>query len=55
MIERWKAETMAAKQRRARGKISPSSDEKDESDTGDNTNPNQAHLDKANDKYLVEL
>ena len=55
MIERRKAEAMAAKRRRARGGISLSSEEEDESDTGDDMDPDQANLDQANDKYLVEL
>ena len=55
MMERQKAEAMAAKQCRVRRRISLSSDEEDESDIEDNTDPNQADLDQANDKYLVEL
>lgn len=40
IIEKRKIKDMAAKQRRARGKIGLSSEEKDENDTGDNTDPN---------------
>ena len=40
MIKRWKVETMAAKQCRARIKISLSSEKKDKSDIGDNTDLN---------------
>ena len=50
MMERRKAEAMAAKRRRARGGISSSSEEEDESDTGDDTDPDQA-----NDKYPLQL
>ena len=46
---------MAAKRRRARGRISLSSEKKDESDTGDDINPDQADPDQADDKYPVEL
>ena len=41
---------MAAKWRRARGKISLSSEEEDKSDTGNDMNPDQA-----NDKYPLQL
>ena len=50
MMERRKAEPMAAKRRRARGEISLSGEKKDESDTRDDTDPDQA-----NDKYLLQL
>ena len=43
MIEKQKAEAMAAKWRRVRGRTSLSSEEEDESDTGDNTDPDQAN------------
>ena len=46
---------MAAKRRRAWEKISLSTEEENESDNKDDTNPNQADLDQADDKYLVEL
>ena len=60
MIERWKAEAMAAKQRRTRGEISLSSEEKDESDIRDDTDSDQSDLDQADpdqadDKYLVKF
>ena len=55
MIERQKAEVMTAKWYRTRGGISLSSEEKDESDTEDNTDPNQTDPDQVNDKYLVKL
>ena len=55
MIDRWKAEAIAAKRCRARGKISLSSEKEDKSDIGDNIDPNQANLDQADDIYLVEL
>ena len=42
MIERQKVEAMAPKRRKARGRINLSNDKEDESDTGDNTDPNQA-------------
>ena len=42
MIERRKAKAMAAKQRRVRGEMSLSSEKEDKSDTGDNTDPDQA-------------
>ena len=54
-MEKRKVKVMAAKQYRTRGGISLSSEKKDESDTGDDTDPDQANLDQANDKYLVEL
>ena len=54
-MERRKVEAMAAKQRKARGEISLSSKEKDESDTKDNTDLNQVDLNQVNDKYLMEL
>lgn len=47
MIERRKAEAMIAKQLRTRGKIGLSNEEKNESNTKNNTDLNQA-----NDKYL---
>ena len=50
MIERRKAEAMAAKRRIARRGIGLSSEEEDESDTGDDTDPNQT-----NDKYPSQL
>ena len=50
-----KAEAIAAKRRRARRGISLSSEKEDKSDTRDNTDPDQANLDQAKDKYLVEL
>ena len=50
MIKRRKAETMAAKQRRARGGICLSNEEKDESDIRDDRDPDQA-----NDKYPLQL
>ena len=50
MMERRKAEAIAAKRRRARRGISLSSEEEDESDIGDDTDPDQA-----NDKYLLQL
>ena len=50
MMERRKAEAMAAKRRRARGGISLSSEEEDESDTGNDTDPDQAV-----DKYPLQL
>ncbi len=48
MVERWKTEAMAAKRQRARGEISLSNKEEEnyESDTGDETDPNQADNDK---------
>ena len=50
MIERRKAEAMTAKRRRARGEMSSSSKEEDESDTGDDTDPDQA-----DDEYPLQL
>ena len=50
MMERRKAEAMATKRRRARGGISLSSEEEDESDIGDDTDPDQA-----NDEYPLQL
>ena len=50
MIEKRKAEVMAAKWRRARGGISLSSEKEEESDTGDDTD-----LDQADDKYPQQL
>lgn len=52
MVERRKTEAMAAKRQRARGGISLSSEEGGnyESDTGDETDPDQA-----NDEYLLQL
>ncbi len=48
MVERWKIEAMAAKRQRARGGISSSSEEVEnyESDTGDETVPDQANDDE---------
>ncbi len=48
MVEKRKIETMAAKQRRAIGGISLSSEEEEnyESDTGDETDPEQVDNDK---------
>ncbi len=48
MVERQKTEAMAAKRRRARGGISSSNEEEEnyESDTGDETDPNQADNDE---------
>ena len=43
MIERWKAEAIAVKQYRARGRMSLFSEEEDESDTKNDTNPNQTN------------
>ena len=50
MIERQKAKAMVAKWCKARGGISSSSKKEDESDTGDDTD-----LDQADDKYLMQL
>lgn len=50
MIERRKAKAMTANQHRTKGEISLSSKKEDESDTGDNMDPDQA-----NDKYLLLL
>ena len=47
-MEKRKAEAIAAKRRRARRKISLSSEKEDKSDTKDDT-----YLDQANDKYLL--
>ena len=55
MMERRKAEAMVAKWRRARRRISLYNKKEDESDTRDNTDPNQANPDQTNDKYPVEL
>ena len=44
IMERQKAEAMVAKRRRARGGISLSSEEEDESDTRDNMDPDQIDL-----------
>ena len=48
MIERQKIEAMVARRQRAKGGISLSSEEEEnyESDTRDETNPNQADNDK---------
>ena len=51
---------MATKERKAKGEISSSSNEEDESDTKNDTDLDQADLDQADsdqadDKYLVEL
>ncbi len=48
MVERRKTEAMAVKRRRARGGISSSSEEEEnyESDTRDETDPDQANVDK---------
>ncbi len=47
IVKRWKTEAIAAKCQRARGRISLSSEEKknDESDMGDETNPDQINND----------
>ena len=50
MMERRKAEATVAKRRRARRGISSSSEEEDKSDTGDDTDPDQA-----DDKYPLQL
>ena len=50
MKERRKAEAMDAKRHGARGGMSSSSEEEDESDTGNDTDPDQAK-----DKYLLQL
>lgn len=50
MIEKRKAKAIAVKQLRARGEINLSNDKKDESDTGNNTNSDQA-----NDIYSLQL
>ena len=55
MIERRKAEVMAIKQHRVRRGIDLSSEEEDESNNRDNTDPNQANPDQANDKYPVQF
>ena len=55
MMERQKAEVMVAKRHRSRGGISLSSEEEDESDTKNDTDPDQANLDQANDKCPMEL
>ena len=49
-MEKQKVESMATKQCRARGRISLSREKKDESDTRDDTDPDQA-----NDKYPLQL
>ncbi len=48
MVERQKTEAMAAKRRRARGEISSSSEEEEnyESNTGDETDPDQVEDDE---------
>ena len=46
---------MAAKRYKAGGRISLSSEEDDESDTGNDTDPDQMDPDRANDKYPLEL
>ncbi len=53
MVERWKIEVMAAKRQRARGGISSSSEEEEnyESDTGDETDPDQVE----DDENLLQL
>lgn len=48
MVKRQKTETIVAKRRRTRGKISWSSKKKDKGNTRDNIDPNQA-----NNKYLL--
>ncbi len=55
MVERRKTEAMAAKRRRARRGISLCSEEKEnyESDTGDETDPDQADDDE-NPRQLLE-
>ena len=50
IMEKQKAKAMAAKRRRTRRKISSSNKREDESDTGNDTDPDQA-----NDKYLLQL
>ena len=55
MMERRKAEFIAAKRRRTREGISLSNKEEDGNDTEDDTDPDRADLDQANDKYPVEL
>ena len=50
MMKRRKAKVIAAKQRRARGGMSLSNEEEDESDTGDDTNPDQT-----DNKYPLQL
>ena len=55
MMERWKAEIMTAKKRKAGGEISLSSKEEDESDIRDDTDPNQANPNQTDDKYPLEL
>ena len=55
MIKRRKVEAMVAKRHRARGGMSLSSKEKDESDIRDDTDLDQANLDQVNNKYPVEL
>ena len=53
IVEKQKIEAMATRCQRGRGRISLSSEEKEnyESDTGDKTDPNQV----GNDKNLLQL
>ena len=46
---------MAVKQHRAREEISLSSEEEDESNTGDDTDPDKADPDQTNNKYPIKL
>ena len=48
--KRWKAEAMVAKRCRARGGMSLSNKEEDKSDTGNDTDPDQAK-----DEYQLQL
>ena len=50
IMERRKAEAMAAKRYRARGGMSLSNEEEDKSDSGDDTDPDQA-----NNEYPLQL
>ena len=50
MKKKQEAEAIAVKQRRAVGEISLFGKKEDESDTGDDMNPDQA-----NDKYSLQL
>ena len=50
MKQRRKGEAIAAERRRARGRMSLSGEEKDESNTGNNTD-----LDQAEDEYPLQL
>ncbi len=51
IMEKWKAKIMIAKYQKARRGITLSSNKKDENDTGNETNPDQA----GNSKYLLQL